>query len=64
MASIKTLAEEYDKRFEALQHVISYLHYADSQHLGVEWLDSFLDSYTQDQDVMSAIHHANREWDL
>lgn len=64
MGKMTELAKQIDDHFEALQHVISYLHYAESEYLGGEFLDSFLQDYLQNQDVMSALHHARREWDL
>lgn len=62
--TLKHAVEAYDRRFQDLRSVVDALKYAKDNALDVEWLESFLYSYVQDQDAISAIHYANREWDL
>lgn len=61
--SIKRI-ERIDQWYADLRDVIYAIQWAKQNHLETEWLDSFLEEYTNTQDPKLSIYHANREWDL
>jgi hypothetical protein len=62
---LNKLQEVYDKRFEDIQYLLNYIEWAKTNHLDIEFLDSFLDEYVANgNDIMLAIKHSAREWDL
>ena len=61
---LNDIQKQYDDRFEQIQFLLNYIKWAETNHLDIEFLDSFLQEFHHTGNILPAIKTAAREWDL